>query len=68
MPGICSGELIGCLGLTEPDAGSDAVGIQATAEIEAAKGLVNRSAILADKSSGGGKGTEVHKLAAAAIS
>jgi len=36
-------------------------------EIEAAKGLVYRSAILADKSAGGGKGTEVHKLAAAAI-
>lgn len=32
LPGLCSGELIGCLGLTEPDAGSDAVGIRTTAE------------------------------------
>lgn len=32
LPGVCSGELIGCLGLTEPDAGSDAVGIQTTAD------------------------------------
>lgn len=32
LPGLCSGESIGCLGLTEPDVGSDAVGIQTTAE------------------------------------
>ncbi len=31
LPGLCSGHLIGCLGLTEPDAGSDAVGIRTTA-------------------------------------
>ena len=31
LPGLCSGELVGCMGLTEPDAGSDAVGIQTTA-------------------------------------
>ncbi|BBO69747.1 isovaleryl-CoA dehydrogenase [Desulfosarcina alkanivorans] len=32
LPSICSGEIVGCLGLTEPEAGSDAVGIQTTAE------------------------------------
>jgi isovaleryl-CoA dehydrogenase len=31
LPGLCSGKLVGCLGLTEPDAGSDAVGIKTTA-------------------------------------
>ncbi|MCG8567603.1 MAG: acyl-CoA dehydrogenase, partial [Desulfobacterales bacterium] len=36
-------------------------------EIEAARGLIHRAAILADQSHRGGKGTEIHKLAAAAI-
>jgi len=36
-------------------------------EIEAARGLVYRAAIMADKMERGGKGTEVHKLAAAAM-
>lgn len=31
LPGLCSGESIGALALTEPDAGSDAVGIRTTA-------------------------------------
>src|SRR5690348_8193048 len=31
LPGLTSAELIGALGLTEPNAGSDAMGIQATA-------------------------------------
>lgn len=30
LPGLCSGDLIGCLGLTEPGAGSDALGSMAT--------------------------------------
>ncbi|MCP4683466.1 MAG: isovaleryl-CoA dehydrogenase [Desulfobacterales bacterium] len=32
LPGLCKGDLIGCMGLTEPDAGSDAVGIQTSAK------------------------------------
>ena len=36
-------------------------------EIEAARGLVYRAAVEADKSDRGGKGTKVHKVAAAAI-
>ncbi len=36
-------------------------------EIEASRGLVYRAALVADTSHGGGKGTEVHKVAAAAI-
>ncbi|SHK12032.1 isovaleryl-CoA dehydrogenase [Desulfatibacillum alkenivorans DSM 16219] len=32
LPSLCSGEWYGCMGLTEPDAGSDAVGIQTTAD------------------------------------
>ncbi len=34
LPGLCSGRLVGCMGLTEPDAGSDAVGIRTTAEAD----------------------------------
>jgi isovaleryl-CoA dehydrogenase len=36
-------------------------------EIEAARGLVYRAAVIADESHRGGRGTEVHKIAAAAI-
>jgi isovaleryl-CoA dehydrogenase len=32
LPGLCKGDLVGCLGLTEPNAGSDAVGITTIAE------------------------------------
>lgn len=32
LPGLCSGEIIGCFGLTEPDAGSDAGNVQTTAK------------------------------------
>ena len=32
LPGLCSGELIGCFGLTEPDAGSDPAGMKTRVE------------------------------------
>ncbi len=32
LPGLCSGQLIGCFGLTEPDAGSDPAGMKTRAE------------------------------------
>ncbi len=32
LPGLCSGELIGALAITEPEAGSDAVGLQMKAD------------------------------------
>lgn len=43
LPGLCSGELIGCLGLTEPNAGSDAVSIQTTAFQEGDGFVINGS-------------------------
>ncbi|MBC7104550.1 MAG: acyl-CoA dehydrogenase family protein, partial [Firmicutes bacterium] len=41
LPGLCSGEKIGCLALTEPNAGSDAVSIQTTARREGDHYLLN---------------------------
>jgi glutaryl-CoA dehydrogenase len=32
LPGLCSGQLVGCFGLTEPDAGSDPAGMKTRAE------------------------------------
>ncbi len=32
LPGLASGELVGCFGLTEPDAGSDPAGMRTSAE------------------------------------
>ena len=32
LPGLCSGDLIGCMGLSEPDAGSDVASMTTTAE------------------------------------
>ena len=32
LPGLCSGQLIGCFGLTEPDAGSDPAGMKTRAD------------------------------------
>jgi isovaleryl-CoA dehydrogenase len=43
LPGLCSGELIGCMGLTEPDTGSDAVGITTQAVKDGDDFLVNGS-------------------------
>jgi isovaleryl-CoA dehydrogenase len=43
LPGLCSGDLIGCLGITEPNAGSDAVGIQTTADRDGEHFILNGS-------------------------
>ena len=41
LPGLASGELIGCFGLTEPDAGSDPGGMKTTARKTAAGYVLN---------------------------
>lgn len=43
LPGLCSGELIGALGLTEPGSGSDAVGMRTTARREGNYYVLNGS-------------------------
>lgn len=43
LPGLISGDLVGCLGLTEPGAGSDAVGIKTTAVKKGDKYILNGS-------------------------
>jgi butyryl-CoA dehydrogenase len=41
MPDMCSGRKIGCFCLTEPEAGSDAGGIKASAKLEDDKWVLN---------------------------
>ncbi|SHF74111.1 glutaryl-CoA dehydrogenase [Loktanella atrilutea] len=43
LPGLVSGELIGCFGLTEPDAGSDPAGMKTTAKKTAVGYVLNGS-------------------------
>lgn len=43
LPGLCSGELVGALALTEPDAGSDAVSIRTTAVADGDDFVLNGS-------------------------
>ena len=43
LPGLGTGELIGCLGLTEPNAGSDAVGITTEAILDGDSYILNGS-------------------------
>ncbi len=43
LPGIISGDIIGCFGLTEPEAGSDAAGIKTTAVKKGNKWVLNGS-------------------------
>lgn len=41
LPGIIKGEIIGCFGLTEPEAGSDAASIKTTAVKQGDKWIIN---------------------------
>jgi isovaleryl-CoA dehydrogenase len=43
LPGLCSGKLIGALGLTEPGSGSDAVGMRTTARRQGDYYILNGS-------------------------
>ncbi|MBI5197088.1 MAG: acyl-CoA dehydrogenase family protein [Nitrospirae bacterium] len=41
LPPLCNGEMIGCFGLTEPNAGSDAGGTQTTAVLKKGEWVLN---------------------------
>lgn len=41
LPGMAKGELLGCFGLTEPDAGSDPASMQTVAQIDGDKWVLN---------------------------
>lgn len=41
LPGLCDGSKVGALGITEPDAGSDAMGIKLTARADGDRYLLN---------------------------
>ena len=43
QPGLCSGQLVGALAITEPDAGSDATGIATTAVLDGDDYVLNGS-------------------------
>jgi alkylation response protein AidB-like acyl-CoA dehydrogenase len=43
MPRLCSGEMLGAFGLTEPEAGSDAANTQTRARLEAEEWVINGS-------------------------
>lgn len=43
LPKLISGEHIGCMGMSEPEYGSDAVGIQTKAQVQGDKYLINGS-------------------------
>lgn len=43
LPGLCRGERIGCFGLTEPDAGSDAAAVRTTARRDGDSWVLNGS-------------------------
>jgi isovaleryl-CoA dehydrogenase len=45
LPKSCSGEIIGCLGITEPNAGSDAMSMKTTAVKKGDKWIINGSKI-----------------------
>ncbi|NPV90489.1 MAG: isovaleryl-CoA dehydrogenase [Firmicutes bacterium] len=45
LPGLCDGTDIGCLGITEPNAGSDAMAMRTTAKLDGDSYIVNGSKI-----------------------
>ena len=41
LPGVCSGELIGCMAMSEPAVGTDVLGLETTAKIEGGEYVIN---------------------------
>jgi isovaleryl-CoA dehydrogenase len=53
LPGLCNGTQMGCLGITEPNAGSDAMSMKTTAKLDGDSWVINGSKIFITNAPGG---------------
>ena len=41
LPGVCSGELVGCMAMSEPAVGTDVLGLESTANLQGSEYIIN---------------------------